>query len=130
MCRAKSVQSSPTLCNPVDYSPPGSSVHGILHARILEWVAMPSSRASSQPRDRTHSSYVSCTGRWILYPCATWEARLIFKVPSKQPLPAILTPIQSHHFFLDQLAYRFNLIFSLSQLNLPLQFLIQHSLFP
>ena len=74
MCHAKSVQSSPTLCNPVDYSPPGSSVHGILHARILEWVAMPSSRASSQPGNRTHSSYVSCTGRWILYPCATWEA--------------------------------------------------------
>ena len=68
MCCAKSVQSSLTLCNPVDCSTPGSSVHGILHARILEWVAMPSSGASSQPRDRTHSSYVSCTGRWILLP--------------------------------------------------------------
>ena len=51
-------QSCPTLCNPKDYSPPGSSVHGILQARILEWVAMPSSRESSQPRDRTH---VFCT---------------------------------------------------------------------
>ena len=36
-----------TLCDPMDYSPPGSSVHGILQARILEWVAMPSSRGSS-----------------------------------------------------------------------------------
>ena len=35
------------FCNPIDYSPPGSSVHGILQARILEWVAMPSSRGSS-----------------------------------------------------------------------------------
>ena len=40
-----------TLCDPVDCSPPGSSVHGILQARILEWVAMPSSRRSSRPRD-------------------------------------------------------------------------------
>ena len=48
-------------------SPPGSSLHGILQARILEWVAMPSSRASSQPRDWTHVSYISCTGRQIRY---------------------------------------------------------------
>ena len=46
MC-AKSLQSSPTLCNPLDCSQPGSSVHGILWARILEWVAMSSSRGSS-----------------------------------------------------------------------------------
>ena len=45
--RAKSLQSCPTLYDPVDCSPPGSSVHGILQARILEWVAMPSSRGSS-----------------------------------------------------------------------------------
>ena len=43
-------QSCPTLCKPMDSSPPGSSVHGILQARILEWVALPSSRRSSQPR--------------------------------------------------------------------------------
>ena len=40
----------PTLCDAMDCSPPGSSVHGILQGRILEWVAMPSSRASSRPR--------------------------------------------------------------------------------
>ena len=44
-------QSRPTLCIPMDCSPPGSSVHGISQARILEWVAISSSRGSSQPRD-------------------------------------------------------------------------------
>ena len=48
-------------------SPPGSSVRGILQARILEWVAMPSSRGSSQPRDRTCIFYVSYIGRSVLY---------------------------------------------------------------
>ena len=51
-------QSCLTLCDPVNCSPPGSSVHGVLQVRILEWAAMPSSRESSQPRDRTQ---VSCT---------------------------------------------------------------------
>ena len=46
-------QSCPTLCDPVDCSPPGSSVHGILQARILEWVAISLSRGYSRPRDRT-----------------------------------------------------------------------------
>ena len=50
--------------NPMDCSPPGSSVHGILQGRILKWVAIPFSRGSSWPRDQT---YVSCTGRQILY---------------------------------------------------------------
>ena len=67
LCCAKSLQSCPTLCDPMDGSPPGSSVHGILQARILEWVAMPSSRGSSQPRDQTHISHVSCIGRQVLY---------------------------------------------------------------
>ena len=58
-----------TLCNPMDYSPPGSSVHGIFQARILEWVAI----SSSRPRDQTHISCISCTGRQILYHCATWD---------------------------------------------------------
>ena len=66
MC-PKSLQSCPTFCDPVDCSPPGSSVHGILQAKIQEWVAMPSSRASSWPRDWTRVSYVSCTGRQVLY---------------------------------------------------------------
>ena len=57
----------PTLCDLMDCSPPGSSVYGILQERILEWVAMASSRGSFRPRDRTCVSCVSCIGRWILY---------------------------------------------------------------
>ena len=52
----KSFQSCLTLCDLMDCSPPGFSVHGIFQARILEWVAMPSSRGSSQPRGRTSAS--------------------------------------------------------------------------
>ena len=51
-------QSYPTLCDPMNCSPPGSSVHGILQARIVEWVAMPSSRGSFQPKDRTQVSHI------------------------------------------------------------------------
>ena len=51
------VQSCPSLCDPIDCSPSGSSVHGIFQARILEWVAMPSSRRSSHPRDWTQVSH-------------------------------------------------------------------------
>ena len=49
LCCARSLQLCPTLCNPTDYVLPGSSAHGILQARLLEWVAMPSTRESSQP---------------------------------------------------------------------------------
>ena len=56
------IKSCLTHCDPMDYSLPGSSVHGILQARILEWVAMPFSRVSSWPKDQTHLSYVSCVG--------------------------------------------------------------------
>ena len=52
-------QSCPTLCNPMDYSPPGSAVYGILQARILEWVAVPFSRGSSKPRDLTQVSHTA-----------------------------------------------------------------------
>ena len=54
-------------------SPSGCSVHGIFQARILEWVAFSSSRGSSQTRDQTHLSCISCIGRWILYHWATWK---------------------------------------------------------
>ena len=53
-------QLCPPLCAPMDCSPPASSAHGILQARILKWVAMPSSRGSSRPRDWTWVSWVSC----------------------------------------------------------------------
>ena len=64
---AKSLQSCPTLCDPVDCSPPGSSVHEILQAITLEQVAMLSSRGSSRPRDQTLVSHVSRIGRRVLY---------------------------------------------------------------
>ena len=59
-----------TLCDPVDCSLPGSSVHGIFQVRILEQIAISSSRGSSRARDGTR---VSSIGRRILYHCATWE---------------------------------------------------------
>ena len=63
-------QSCPTLCDPIDYSLPGSSVHGIFQARILEWVAMPFSSESSQPREGTQAS---CTaGRFF----PVWATRV------------------------------------------------------
>ena len=53
------VQSCPTLCDPMDCSPPGSSVHGILQVRILEWVTISFSRGSSQPRDQNQVSCIA-----------------------------------------------------------------------
>ena len=55
---AKSLQLCLPLCNSMNSSPPGSSVHEILQARILEWIVMPSFRGSPQPRDRTCVSYM------------------------------------------------------------------------
>ena len=65
-------QSCPPLWEPMEHSLPDSSVHGIFQARILEWIAISSSRGSSQTRDWTCISRVSCTGR-ILYHGVTWE---------------------------------------------------------
>ena len=56
-------QSSPTLCDSMDCTPPGSSLRGILQARILEWIAIPFSRRSSQPRDWTWVSHI--VGRFL-----------------------------------------------------------------
>ena len=62
----------PTLYDLMDCSPPGSSVHGILQASILEWGAISFSRASSQPRDWTH---VFCIGMQILHHRTIWKAQ-------------------------------------------------------
>ena len=75
-CCAVCAQSCPALCNPMDYSSPGSFVHGIFQARIPEWVAISFSRWSSQTRDRTHVSYISCIGRQILYQWATGKSKM------------------------------------------------------
>ena len=83
------------LCDPMDCGPSGGSVHGILQARTLAWVAMFSSGGSSRPRDRTPVSYVSCTGRRVLYQerhqgsptqgvCLAANT-IVLKVPSLRP---------------------------------------------
>ena len=56
---------------PLDHSLPVSSVHRLLQARIVEWVAISYCRGSSQPRDQAHVSCVPCIGRWILHHCTT-----------------------------------------------------------
>ena len=68
-----SLQTCLTLCGPMDCGPPGSFVHGILQAKILEWVAILSRRGSSRPRDGTQVSYTSFNGRWVFTTGATWE---------------------------------------------------------
>ena len=75
--------------DPMDCSPPGSSVRGISQARVLEWVASSSFRESSWPRDWT---WVSCVGKWILYPWATGEASPSLYLPSNRARPGHLTP--------------------------------------
>ena len=71
-------QSCLTICNPMNCSPPGSSVHGILQARILEWVAIPFSRGSSQTRDQTQ---VCCIAGRFFTIWATREDHLICPFP-------------------------------------------------
>ena len=63
-----------TLRDPMYRSLPCSSVHGIFQARIVEWVAISSSKAYSRPKDQTLVSCCSCIGRQILYHSVTWEA--------------------------------------------------------
>ena len=70
-CAVLSLQSCLTLRDPMDCSPPGSSVHGILQARILEWVAMSSSKRSSPPRNRTH---VSCITNSLYHWVTGWSS--------------------------------------------------------
>ena len=70
---ARLIQLCSTLCDPMDCSPPGSSVHGILRTRILQWVYISSSRGSSWPRDQACVS-ISCIGSWVFYYlCHPWR---------------------------------------------------------
>ena len=78
-------KSCSTLWDPIDCSPPGSSVHGISQARILEWVTLSFSRRSSQPKEWTHISYI---GRWVPYHWATSSVQfssVIQSCPTLQP---------------------------------------------
>ena len=80
----------PTICDSMDSSPEGSSVHGILQARILEWVTMTFSRGSSRPRD-SRFSHVFCIGRQILYHWTTREASTA--IPSSISLFVLTPPV-------------------------------------
>ena len=81
-------QSCPTLCDPMDCSLPGSSVHGILQARILEWASIPFSRGSSQPRARTQ---VFCITSRFFTIWVTSEAQERYKGISKPFLSLVLS---------------------------------------
>ena len=81
-CESEVVQLCQTLCDPMDCSPPGSSVHGILQARTVEWVAISYSRGSSRLRDRTHVTCIFCTGRWFFITSTSWEALYLLQVCS------------------------------------------------
>ena len=65
------------FANPVDCSPPDSSVHWVLQARILEWVAISPSRGSCRPRGWIRVPCVSCIGRWVFTPSTSWEAHVV-----------------------------------------------------
>ena len=89
-------QSCLTLCDPVEYSPPGFSVHGIFQARILEWVAISFSRGSSWPRDWTRISWVAC---WLFTIWVTREAYTFYLFYLWKFVPLNL----SHLFFFPPL---------------------------
>ena len=76
---AKSFESYLSLCDPIDYSPPCFSDHGILQARVLEWIAMPSRKGSFWPRDRAHVSVTPALACGFFTTTTTWEA-LFFTV--------------------------------------------------
>ena len=78
---AKSLQSCPTLCDPVDCSPPGF---------FLEWVAVPSSRGSSWPRDRTCISYISCIASGYFTTSTTWESPLMAHISLISSFPILV----------------------------------------
>ena len=96
-------QSRPTLCNPLGRNPPGSSVHGISQARILEWVAISYSKEFSQTRDWTRVSYIS---RWILYHWATWGAVPSLRVYNSLAWGFILYFLQSLYWIQFGWLYR------------------------
>ena len=100
LCCAKPLQLYLTLCNSMDHKAPGSSVNGILQARIPQWVALPSSWGSSQPRAHTSVTGISCIGRQIFYRCTTWEdqecivgSTYLINIGAEISLPQLFFPI-------------------------------------
>ena len=85
---AKSLQSCLTLCDPMDCSPPGSSVHGILQKRILEWVTIYFSRGSSLPSNWTHVSSVQFSRSVVSYSLRPHESQHV-RPPYPSPSPGV-----------------------------------------
>ena len=118
VCCAGCVQLYLTLCDPMDGSPPGSSVPEISQARILEWAAISFSRWSSGPWDWTS---ISCISKWVLYHWATREAHSIGRSPSTlNLLPAVL--FGSLPFFTDPLSKASSQLISLAEVLHPRDF--------
>ena len=101
MLCAQLLQLCPALCDPRDWDPQRFSVHGILLARLLEWVVISFSRVSSQPRDQTRIFYVFCTCRRVLYrwchlgspiSCPGYCNCLLSRFPASNPNPQVCSP--------------------------------------
>ena len=99
-------QSCPTLCNPMDCSQPGSSVHGIFEARILEWVSMPFSRRSPWPRGQTQVSsiagkfYTVWATREVQFSSILWQCYKVTDENTTFIIPVI------HNCFIDPKSFR------------------------
>ena len=113
---AKSLQSRLTLCNPVNCSPPGSSVHGIFSARILEWVAMPSMGGFFPLRGWTQVSCSSCIASRF-FPTEPPGKAMQSQGGSQIYLTATACRCPYYIFLFQTLKYETNLIFSLNTLN-------------
>ena len=108
-------------CHAMDCSPSGSSVHGLSQARILYWDAMPSSRGSSQLRDQTRISGVSCIGRCILYQWAMWEAECLHYSPNGSTSDL---PLVNEHSSILQLSQVYLFLWILRLVNMRLWIII------
>ena len=111
-------QLCPTLCDPMDCSPPGSSVLGIFQAKMLEWLAISYSRGSSRPKDGTCISCVSSIGRQILYRWTTWEAcsrKQEIQNPNSHYIHLWVTVMVS---FLSEVDYPSNMVKILSEYSI------------
>ena len=91
VCVRARAQSYLTLCHSMDCSPPGSSVHGVFLAGVLECVAMPSSRGSSRPRGGARIPRVPCIGSGFFMTSASWEAAPTVLNPA---LEGLIVPFQ------------------------------------
>ena len=89
-------QLCPNIFNSLDCSLPGSSVHGIFQARIVEWAAIPYSRGSARPRDCPCVSCVSCVGRWVL-DCCVQASKLL--LAASEPFTPLVGPLEVCYLF-------------------------------